>query len=157
MQQIFSPIMATKLYNFYKCFKSITSIYLGTSVSLVGQRELPPHSDVVSIKATLTVITINHFRWNREGKEGLIKWNIITSCKSVVFFVSLTVHIFPFFIVLFDCSLSLLSLPFFLRSQLRHNLQTRDPIRQPTDLPVADFSFLHSWIIEVTHQAILIS
>ena len=113
MQQIHYPIMATKLYYFYKCFKSITPIYLGTSVSLVGQRELSLHSDFVSIKATLTVITINHFRLNREWKEGLIKWNIITNYKSVVFFVSLSVHIFPFFTILFVCSLSFLSLPLF--------------------------------------------
>lgn len=113
MQKIFYPIMATKLYYFYKCFKSITPIYLGTSVSLVGQRELSLHSDAVSIKANLTVITINHFTWNREWKEGLIKWNIITSCKSVVFFVSLSVHIFPCFTILFFCSLSFLSLLLF--------------------------------------------
>jgi hypothetical protein len=113
MQQIFYPIMATEWYYFYKCFKSITPIYLGTSVSLVGQRELSLHSDIVSIKATLTVITINHFRWNREWKEGFIKWNIITSCKSFVFFVSLSVHIFPFFTILFVCSLTFLSLPLF--------------------------------------------
>jgi len=36
----FLPIMTTKLHNFYKYFKSITPIYLGTSVSLVGQREV---------------------------------------------------------------------------------------------------------------------
>jgi hypothetical protein len=114
MQQTFYPIMATKLYYFYKCFKSITPICLGTSVSLVGQRELSLHSDFVSIKAALTLITINHFRWIREWKKGLIKWNIMTSCKSAVFFVSVTVHIFLFFTILFVRALFFfLSLPFF--------------------------------------------
>jgi hypothetical protein len=157
MQQIFYPIMATKLYYFYKCFKSITPIYLGTSVSLVGQRELSLHSDAVSIKATLTVITINHFRWNREWKEGLIKWNIITSlqkrcvlCFSKCSHLSLLSHSVLLFFI-FSIS------PLVSRSQPKHNLQSRDPIRQPSDLPVAGFSFLQSWIIEVTHPPNLIS
>lgn len=51
-----------------------------------------------SIKATPTVITINHFRWNRKWEESLIKSNIITSWKCVVFFISLSANVLPFFI-----------------------------------------------------------